>query len=211
MVIKIHGLKGSTCTQRVCTVLYEKNIPFEFIDVDFAIGEHKSEKYMRLHPFGKVPVLDDDGFILFESRAIAKYIAAKYADQGTPLLPAAGDLKTIGLYEQACSMEQSYFDPPTFGLSFEKLWKSWQGKGGPDDALVAKYAAELDTTLAVYEKILGKRKYLSGDDLTLADLFHVPYGVMVRGLGYQSTFDKYPHVAKWFDGLLARESWKQVT
>ncbi len=100
MVIKVHGVKGSTCTQRVLTALHEKNVPFELVVIDFAKAEHKSEKYMKLQPFGKIPVLDDDGFILFESRAIAKYIAKKYAGQGSPLVPADDDLKAYGLFEQ---------------------------------------------------------------------------------------------------------------
>jgi glutathione S-transferase len=100
MVLKLHGIKGSTCTQRVLTALYEKEVPFELVTVDFAKGEHKSEKHMKMQPFGKVPALEDDGFILFESRAIAKYIAKKYESQGTPLLPAEGDLKAYGLFEQ---------------------------------------------------------------------------------------------------------------
>lgn len=82
--------------------------------------------------------------------------------------------------------------------------------GEPDDALVAQHAAELDTTLAVYEGILSKRKYLAGDKVTLADLFHIPYGLKVRECGFLSMFEKYPHVAKWFDGLLARDSWTKV-
>jgi glutathione S-transferase len=100
MVLKVHGTKGSTCTQRVLTALYEKGVPYELVIVDFSVAEHKSEKYMKLQPFGKIPVLDDDGFILFESRAIAKYIAKKYAGQGTALIPAEDDLKGFALFEQ---------------------------------------------------------------------------------------------------------------
>ncbi|PMD18667.1 putative glutathione S-transferase [Hyaloscypha hepaticicola] len=211
MVLKLHGVKGSTCTQRVLTALYEKEVPYELITIDFAKAEHKSEKYLKLQPFGKIPVLEDDGFNLFESRAIAKYIAKKYASQGTPLMPAEGDLKAYGLFEQACSLEEFYFDPAASAIAFEKIFKKWKGLGEPDEAELAKHAAALDKTLAVYEGILSKTKYLAGDELTLADLFHVPYGKMTRDAGYLSTFEKYPHVAKWFDGLLARESWKKVT
>ncbi len=100
MVLKVHGVKGSTCTQRVLTALYEKGVEYELITIDFAKAENKSEKYLKLQPFGKIPVLEDDGFILFESRAIAKYIVKKYASQGTPLMPAEGDLKAYGLFEQ---------------------------------------------------------------------------------------------------------------
>lgn len=87
----------------------------------------------------------------------------------------------------------------------------WKGLGGPDEAQLAKHAAALDTTLAVYEGILSKTKYLAGDKVTLADLFHIPYGVMARDTGYLNLFEKYPHVKKWFEELLARESWKKVT
>jgi glutathione S-transferase len=100
MVLKVYGSKTSTCTQRVLTALYEKGVPYELITIDFSKAEHKSEKYMKLQPFGKVPVLDDDGFIMFESRAISKYIAKKYAGQGTSLMPAEDDLKAYGLFEQ---------------------------------------------------------------------------------------------------------------
>lgn len=100
MAIKVYGNQGSTCTQRVLTTLYEKDVPYELIVIDLAKRDNKSEKYMELHPFGKVPVLDDDGFIVFESRAIAKYIAKKYASQGTPLMPTDGDTKAYGLFEQ---------------------------------------------------------------------------------------------------------------
>ncbi|PMD41334.1 putative glutathione S-transferase [Hyaloscypha variabilis F] len=211
MVLKVHGTKGSTCTQRVLTALHEKGVPYELIIIDFKVAEHKSEKYMKLQPFGKIPVLDDDGFILFESRAIARYIAKKYAGQGTPLLPAEDDLKAYGLFEQACSLEQFYFDPAASQIAFEKVFKGLKGLGGPDEAQLAKLAAALDTTLAVYEGLLQKHKYLVGDELTLADLFHIPYGKMARDVGYLELFEKYPHVAKWFDGLLARESWKKTT
>jgi glutathione S-transferase len=100
MVLKVHGVKGSTCTQRVLTALNEKGVPYELITINFAKAENKSETYLKLQPFGKIPVLEDDGFILFESRAIAKYIAKKYASQGTPLMPAEGDLQAYGLFEQ---------------------------------------------------------------------------------------------------------------
>jgi glutathione S-transferase len=101
MVLKIHGDKVSTCTQRALTALNEKSVEYVLVPVNLFAREHKSENYMALQPFGKVPVLDDDGFILFESRAIAMYIAKKYANQGTPLLPDEGDLKAYGLFEQA--------------------------------------------------------------------------------------------------------------
>ncbi len=77
-----------------------------------------------------------------------------------------------------------------------------------DEAQVAKYAKELDATLKVYDGILAKQSYLAGDELTLADLFHLPYGKMCKTLGFADLFEgKYGNVKRWFDALEARESW----
>jgi len=59
--------------------------------------------YLEMQPFGKVPVLEDDGYFVYESRAMCKYLAKKYADQGPKLIPADEDLKAYGLFEQVCT------------------------------------------------------------------------------------------------------------
>jgi glutathione S-transferase len=101
MVLKLHGAKQSTCTQRVLTVLAEKGITdFEIVPVHLPAGAHRREPHISLQPFGRIPVLDDDGFIVYESRAICRYIAAKYADQGTQVMPKGDDLKALGIFEQ---------------------------------------------------------------------------------------------------------------
>ena len=78
----------------------EKGIPYEQTILNFAAGEHKSPDYVKLMPFGKVPTIDDDGFILYESRAIVKYLALKYKNQGTNLMPDPRDLKEYALFEK---------------------------------------------------------------------------------------------------------------
>jgi glutathione S-transferase len=82
--------------------------------------------------------------------------------------------------------------------------------GEPDEALAKKALNLLDTNLAVYEKILSKQKYLAGDEITLADLYHLPYGVEAWEVGLRDVIRKYPHVTKWFENLQLRDSWKRV-
>lgn len=72
MVLKLYG--SAMSTSRVLVTILEKELPYEFILIDIAKGDQKSEEYRKLQPFGKVPVLDDDGFLMFESRAICKYL-----------------------------------------------------------------------------------------------------------------------------------------
>lgn len=73
MVLKLYG--SAMSTSRVLVTILEKDLPYELILIDIAKGDQKTEDYKKLQPFGKVPVLDDDGFIIFESRAICKYLA----------------------------------------------------------------------------------------------------------------------------------------
>lgn len=123
MVLKLHGIPQSTCTQRVLVVLKEKNVAFEFVPVDFLKQENRSPTFLANQPFGQVPFLDDDGFIVFESRAVTRYIAEKYRETGTPLLPDAKDLKARALFEQAASVEQNNFEPFATGIVAEHIMK----------------------------------------------------------------------------------------
>ncbi|KAK2467384.1 hypothetical protein APHAL10511_000619 [Amanita phalloides] len=207
MVLKLYGIFYSTCTQRAATVLHEKKIPFELIPIDLAKGEQKAQDFLEKQPFGQIPVLDDNGFIIHESRAISLYLAYKYADQGTPLV--SPDPMAKALHAQAQSIEAFNFDPYASGIVSEKIIKPRKGLQ-TDEALVIKYASILDAKLDGYERILSKQKYLSGNELTLADLFHLPYGTKLYDAGYGHLIDKRANVKRWFDELRNRDSWLAV-
>ncbi|RHZ56276.1 glutathione S-transferase family protein [Aspergillus thermomutatus] len=231
MVLKLYGFLRSTCTTRVRLALAEKGVDIEFHSVDLAKGEQRTESYLEMQPFGKVPVLQDTetgvqvfGSIspaknrytranscLTESRAIAQYVIAKYRGQGTELAPLESDLKAWALYQQAVSIELSYFDPFVSQLAYEKVFKPLKGHGETDEARVKTLLSQLDLTLQGYERVLSKQKYLAGDQVTFADLAHLPYGVFVEQFGFADLIAKYPHFQKYWEGLKARESWKKVT
>ncbi|CAM6107293.1 unnamed protein product [Calypogeia fissa] len=85
MALKVYGMAPSTCTARVLLALFEKHVTdFEIVDVDLGKGEHKKPEFLKIQPFGVIPVLQDGDLTLFESRAIARYIAYKYEKQGAP-------------------------------------------------------------------------------------------------------------------------------
>jgi glutathione S-transferase len=210
MVLKVVGMRGSTCTQRVLTTLHEKNVTdFEFVDVNLQAGEHKSEEYMKKQPFGQIPYIEDDGFVVFESRAICRYLAKKFESQGTELVPA--DLKAYGIFEQGAYIETSNFDGPTSGLVFEKFFKSWRGLT-TDEERVKTLQEQLAKVLDVYEIILAKQDYIGGNQFTLADIFHLPYGSLAQDkCGFASLFNERPHVKAWWDRIYSRPSWQART
>ncbi|KAJ7454169.1 glutathione S-transferase [Mycena latifolia] len=188
----------------VALILAEKQIPFQHVLVDLAKQENKTPEFLAKHPFGQVPVIDDDGFILCESRAICRYLAEKYADQGTPLVPTS--LQDKALFEQAASIEFANFNPQVLKVVSETFGKSRQSLPVDDNA-VAQAVSELSATLDVYEVILGKQKFLSGDELTLADLFHVAYAPFLSQVGVGIMTSKGPNVTRWWNDIIQRPTW----
>jgi glutathione S-transferase len=87
---------------------------------------------------------------------------------------------------------------------------SWKGLGETDERVVFQEAKALDLALATYEKILSKQRYLAGDEITLADLFHLSQGKLLKELGFPELFCKYPSVSAWMDELSERKSWLKV-
>jgi len=121
MVLKLHANPQSTCGRRVALILHEKQVPYELVEAQWT--DVKQDDWLKNQPFGQMPYIDDDGFILFESRAIARYIATKYASQGTPLLPLENNVQSLALVDQAASVELANFDPYASGLVHEKVFK----------------------------------------------------------------------------------------
>ncbi|KAH9933998.1 glutathione S-transferase [Epithele typhae] len=211
MVLKIHGATVATCTQRILIVIEELAIPYELVPVDYAAGEHKAPAYLANQPFGQIPYIDDDGFKLFESRAICRYLALKHGGVAAGLVPAAGDLEAVALFEQAASVEMSNFDPSASKLAFENLFKPMVGQTA-DTEVVKALVQVLEGKIAGYEAMLGKTKYLAGDVVTIADLFHLPYGSLLakQKIDFLES-EKYPNVARWWKDISSRPSWKKVT
>jgi glutathione S-transferase len=205
MVLKLYGSALSGSTRRVALVLREKEVPYEFVLVDMSKAEHKTPEYLKNQPFGQVPYIDDDGFILFESRAICRYIAAKYPAQGaTRTLPT--DVKTKAKFEEAASVEVAHFDSHVSAYLYETLIKEKYRGLEPNEALVKGYLEKIDATLKVYEQILSNQKYIAGDELSLIDLFHLPSGAVLKRVKPE-VFANTPHVAKWLETLEARPAW----
>ncbi|KAM5544342.1 hypothetical protein V8D89_002002 [Ganoderma adspersum] len=198
MVLKIYGHLVATCTQRVLTVVEELSIPYELVTIDFANGEHKTPEYMAHQPFGQLPYIEDDGVEVFESRAICRFLALKYGGVGT-LLPAQGDLERTAKFEQAASVELSDFEAPMGLLAWEVNYKPYYGL--KTDLEVAKeLKTKAEGRLDGYEAMLSQSRFLAGDEITLADLFHLPYESLVTEQGFdflKPESSRWPNVARY--------------
>src|SRR3954469_18305963 len=105
MALKLYGMREATCTQRVLATLAELGITdFEFIKINLFEKEQKNPSYLALQPWGKLPLLDDDGYLVYESRAICKYLALKYHEKNKSLMPSLDNPKAYGLFEQVSQL-----------------------------------------------------------------------------------------------------------
>ncbi|KAF5723976.1 glutathione S-transferase [Fusarium mundagurra] len=210
MVPTVLGTAASTRTQRVLLVLEELGIDYELKVVDLSKGKHHDPEYVREHhPFAKVPVLQDDELEIFESRAIARYLAMKHKSH---LGPPSGNPEALAVFEQAASVEYAYFEPAVSALGFELIFKKMFNLGDTNQAIVDQQKNLLSTTLEHYEKQLQSQEYLAGKDYSLIDLFHVPWLEFLRNrLNLGELIDSRKNVAAWADRISQRKASKAVS
>eukprot|EP00246_Nothoceros_aenigmaticus_P001255 TRINITY_DN1171_c0_g1_i1.p2 TRINITY_DN1171_c0_g1~~TRINITY_DN1171_c0_g1_i1.p2 ORF type:complete len:218 (+),score=55.86 TRINITY_DN1171_c0_g1_i1:188-841(+) len=206
---KVYGLPLSTCTAKVLATLFEKGVEdAELVIVDLAKGENKKPEYLKLQPFGVIPVYQDEDVTVFESRAIIRYVAHKFANQGTALYGKS--FKDKALTEQWLEVESQNFNPLVSGIVGQIVFAKYKGSETNWDT-VKELLAKLEKVLDIYEEHLSKSKYLAGDFFSLADLSHLPYthyliNVAQKGDGIKSR----KHVSAWWDDISSRPSWKKV-
>ena len=123
---------------------------------------------MKRHPWDKLPVITaNDGFVLYESRAICKYLATNYC---FPLLPSNTDFEGMTLFDQAQSEEVLYFAEPAGKIAFEKFAKKFMGLPPMDD-VVSDGLRSVETFFDIAEDLLHHKDYMAGSNFTLVDIY----------------------------------------
>ncbi|XP_027149497.1 glutathione S-transferase PARB-like [Coffea eugenioides] len=207
--VKVYGPPLSTAVSRVLACLLEKDAPFQLIPVNMAKGEHKSPDYLKIQPFGQVPAFQDESINLFESRAICRYVCDKYASQGYKGLYGTNPLVKASI-DQWIEAEGQSFSPPSSLLVFQLVFAP-RMKIKQDENVINLNVEKLSKVLDVYEKRLGESRFLAGDEFTLADLSHLPNAqYLVNGTDKGELFNARKNVARWWDEISTRDSWKKV-
>ena len=200
-MVKLYGNPFSTCTRKVLATLAETKTPYEFSVVDFAKGEHKQQPHLSRQPFGQVPAIDDDGFALYESRAICRYLSEKADSALTPRNP-----QQRAKMEQWLSVETSNFTPHAMKFIYHYVFKR------PQEAAVLDAArSSLENCLQILSDNLSTNQYLAGDQFTLADIGLMPYVEYLMATPEAETLKKFPTFIAWWSRVSERPSWKVAT
>ena len=192
----------STNARRALLTVAQLGIPVEKIVVDLAHGAQRTPEFLQLNPNHRVPVLDDDGFVLWESHAIMQYLAER--TPGQSLYPA--ELRARADINRWMFWSAAHFMPAIGILNWENHIKGMIGQGAADPAEVARGEAQFREFGAVLDQHLAQRSWVCGDALSLADLaLAAPLAdiaaakLPVAGLN---------HLLRWFDAMRALPAWK---
>lgn len=167
-----------------------------------APGTHRSPEYMARNPNGKLPVLEDDGFYLWESNAIATYLADK--DPEGKLIPA--DPKVRAEMDQWMFWQTAHFGPAVGKVSYERLLKPMFGQVG-DEAAAEKGAAEAQGLAKILDARLADRDFLCGA-LSVADFAVGP--VVETALDASIDLSAFKNLGMWLGRLRELRGWTEV-
>ena len=195
MGIKLHYHPFSTYSRRVLIAFAEKQIAHELVVVDMAARRHREQPYLSLNPYGRVPTLEEDGFVLFESTAILDYLEA--TRPSPPLVPAdARGRALVDMHMKLCDIQ---FTRHAGTIVFPKRFlpkEKW------NMAAIADAKAQIDKHFAILDKQLAGKTYLVAEQFSLAEVCYAPF------LEFLPLMEITPPgaVAAWSERLLARPS-----
>jgi glutathione S-transferase len=195
MGIKLHYHPLSTYSRRVLIAFAEKQIPHELIVVDMPARRHREQPYLSLNPYGRVPTLEEDGFLLFESTAILNYLETT---RSTPPLVATDALSRalVDMHMKLCDLQLSrHAGTIIFPRRFlpKEKWNV---------AAMAEAKGEIEKHFAILDKQLAGKTCLVGDQFSLAEVCYIPFLDFLPLMEITPP----PAVARWSERLLARPS-----
>ena len=195
-MIKLYNFPLSTNSRKVRIVLLEKGLEFERINIDLGKKEQKNPDYLKIHPFGQVPALDDEGFILYDSTIINEYLEDEYPYP--PLLPKDSEGRA-----RARLMED--FRDHHFNPSFVEIFHEVRKPEGERDLkLIERAKTEITKCFIRIEKELQGREYFAGS-FSLGDIAYMPnFDLLER---FNVPVDpKHKNTVAWMARLKARPS-----
>lgn len=196
-----HFMSMPTNVVRLCVSFL--NFPHEYIHVDLQKGEHQAPEYLKINPAGRVPAIDDDGFLLSQSDAICKYICA---------LSGPSDFYPEELHEQAVVNQWNDFASkhvlPAIGrIFFNKVVAGLLG-AEKDEASIKVGEQMLGRDLPLFETALKSGDYVTGEKMTLADITLLAALEPAEMIGLDLSV--YPSLLKWRKSMMEHNFYQRV-
>jgi glutathione S-transferase len=190
----VYGAAMSPYVWSVRLTLAEKGVAHELVSV--GMSEFKAEPHLSRHPFGRIPAFEHDGFMLYETQAIMRYVDEAFP--AAPLQPI--EVHPFSRMNQIMGIVDAYMTPCLLGgVIFQRMVAPRLGRPTDEDAVTAALP-RVQHCLAELARLAGDQPFLAGDTVSLADLMAIPQ------IYY---FKKLPEGAAQLAELPALSAWAQ--
>jgi len=197
-MLKILGRRNSGNTQKVLWCCDELGIAYEREDVGRDFGKNHEPEYLALNPNGRIPTIVDEGFVLWESNAIVRYLCAKHG-MGT-FCPS--DIQQRADMERWMDWQQTTLRP-----HFHALSNAMQNTVPPSDATLEHLKKTLNDAWKILDVQLAKQPFIAGDKLTMAD---IPFCYVInRWYRMRIEHCGLPNVKAWYEKLCERPAFRR--
>lgn len=197
--MRIWGRDTSGNVRKVLWCCDELALTYDRVDVGGSFGGLETPEYRALNPNSRIPTIDDDGFILWESNTIVRYLSAKYAS-GT-LCPS--DLRARADVERWMDWQLGHL-LPSYATLFLGIVRTPAAQR--DDAAIERARLEAEAALKLLDRHLATRRYVGGDDFTMGD---IPLGANIhRWYALPIERPAYPHLQAWYRRLCERPAYQ---
>jgi len=203
--MELYGHYISLTTLQVFALLAEKGVRVQLSLVDVFAGEQKGVAHRARHPFGYIPVLEDDGFFLYETHAILRYLDSRLP--GRSHIPS--DVHERARMDQWLCIEQNYLLPAAkkvMSREYAKMMKL----ADPGPAAVEEGEREMRVVIGQFADWIANRTNIAGDSLSLADLCWMADLYKMTALPQMQAVFAAARVDPWWRRLAERAEWKQA-
>jgi glutathione S-transferase len=197
----IYGPAGSTYVWSARLALTEKGVTHELVEVPF--GAHREAPHLARHPFAKVPAFEHDGFALYETQAIMRYVDERFP--GAPLQPE--DVHEWSRMNQLIGIVDAYAWPSIAGtILYQRMLLPRLG-GTADEAAIVAALPRARLCLAEIDRLMADHPFLTGPHISLADLMVLPllyyFGNVEDG---RPLLAEHPKLIDWVRLMAQRQS-----
>jgi len=203
----VYSIPGSPFGRAVLATLEEKGAAYRLSPV--APGTMRSEPHISRHPFGRVPVLEHDGFMLYESQAMLRYL-----DRVLPMPPLTPDEpQAAARMDQAMNINDWYlFQGVNSVIGFHRVVGPRLLGLTPDEGAIAAAMPKAHAICNELARLLGPQPYFAGDAVTLADLLLAPqFDFLAETPEWAQLSAGNRNLVDWLERMNARDSLKATT
>jgi len=200
-MLKLWGRANSSNVKKVTWLCEEIGLPYERIDAGLAFGVVNTPEYRKLNPNGLVPTIDDDGFILWESNAIVRYLAARHA---------AGTLWPADLRVRADADRWMDWCATTLAPAFIPVFMNLVRTAPAQRNMQAVEDGSNKTreVLARLDAALAGRSFVAGDQFSMGDIAFGPVAYLVNNVSFDRP--KLANYDAWYARISARPAFRKV-